>query len=235
MVPPTVQYTTRSAAFRTEMADAKRGGKRKSKAIKIEDTEDEEDDEWEVGEEEVDASTRSSVGMSVSVRDIGCDVPSMVGEQVEISEGGEGVRDVKNVGNVGNRTPVGLGAVPISAGAVPPPVGGRTYVIFHEDVSHLERQLISPNRTMSSLEQAKIELRGAVDREEQQLANLHKLTKKRKDLWQSIERYIDTEIDRMGGYGSRCDAAVGDYAVNEDAVMEEAGGSNKQQKKGGDK
>ena len=83
---------------------------------------------------------------------MGDDVPFTVGEQVEITEGGEGVGNVRNSGNVETQVPSGLGGIPLSIGVIPPPVGGRTYLIFHEDASHIERQLIDPNRTMLSSE-----------------------------------------------------------------------------------
>ena len=73
---------------------------------------------------------------------------------------------------------------------------------------------------------------GAINREEQQLADVRELMRRRKDLWQSMERYIAQEIDRMGGYGFRRSVAVGDYAVNEDAVMGEAGASDQRQNQG---
>ena len=227
VVLPTVLYTARSAAFRAKVAPAKQGSRKKSEPIEIEDEEDEEDNEVEIVE--VDDSIRSGIEMSAPVQETGENLPSMVGEQAEITERDEGVGNVKNVGDVGTQVPSGWGGIPLSVGVVPPPAGGRTYPIFHEDVSRIERQLIDPNRTMSSLEQAKIELWGAIDREEQQLANIRDLTSRRKDLWQSIERHINTEIDRIGGYGSRRSMAGGDHAVNEDTMMGGAGGSNQQQ------
>ena len=201
--PPTVVYTTVSAAFRAELAKRGSHGRKTLKSIAIEDDEDDEDNEEEVVEEEVDNSTRSGVRMSISVQDTGEDVPPMVGEQVEITRGGEGVGNVGNVRNLGAQVPSRLGGIPASIGVVPPSVGGRTYVIFHEDASHIERQLIDPDRTMMSLEQAKIELWGAIDREEQQLVTIRELTRRRKWMWQSMEYYIDKEIDSMGGYGSK--------------------------------
>jgi len=179
------------------------------------------------------------VGSSESVgKGEGEEVVSVVDEEIEdiavdeeeVAAGGErGVGDVESVGKIGDVEIVGTRTSGTSGrqaltGFAPPFVGGRTYAVFHEDVSYLEEQINNPGRTVYTLEQARIELVGAMERERLQLSTLHMLTRLRRDMWRDLSERISAEVGRLGGYPSRRDVGVGDFSVDDDAwVADEEG------------
>jgi hypothetical protein len=182
------------------------------------------DDHDSVGRDDsrVGVSTRSGVGMSISIHDSEEEVETPRSERPD--RGGP----VAGAAGVGMTVPEFMGRLPGYSGMVQQVGGGTTFFVYHDDAVSFERHLSDPARSVVFLRQHQAYLHGAMQREGQQLLALQEVTSRRREMWEELHSRYDEEIRRLGGLASRRGVGVGNSGIGSEVGGEEvrrAGGS----------